>query len=91
METIIEKLLLDRMNELHAEVYPTDKQPVHTSIESVRTDYFPLHMVKTVCERFAIQCIDETIEVAKCHMDSPEDFDDEGTKVNVLKVFNLQP
>lgn len=51
----VEQLLVEHMDELHYQKYPsTDKVPIY-KIESVQGDYFPLHMVKTVAERYAAQ------------------------------------
>jgi len=49
----IEELLVELQDELHYQQYPSDdKVPIY-SIEHLEGDYFPLHMVKTVAERYA--------------------------------------
>jgi len=51
----VEQLLVELMDELHYQQYPAEvKKPIY-KIEFLTGDYFPLHMVKTIAERFAAQ------------------------------------
>jgi hypothetical protein len=51
----VEQLLVERMDELHYETYPSETiKPIYQE-KFLVGDYFPLHLVKTVCERYAEQ------------------------------------
>lgn len=51
----VEQLLVELMDELHYEKYPSENKVPVNSMEDIEGDYFPLHMVKTVAERYHSQ------------------------------------
>lgn len=49
----VERLLVKLQDELYYNAYPSaTKKPVYKE-QDLQKDYFPLHMVKTVCERYS--------------------------------------
>lgn len=57
----IEIILTEIMDELHYEAYPSDiKPPIFAKhIEQLKSDYFPLHMVKSAAMRYVGECLDQ--------------------------------
>lgn len=51
----VETLLVELQDELHYSQYPSETKVKIFKEEHLKGDYFPLHMVKTVAERYANQ------------------------------------